>query len=222
VYAWPPEDVARIAERVGARVNKVRQLHDGEIAYEVSCPSHQSKVELLGALADYDSHSPDVRRMAERIAAGAPDSWYQVVALHAYVRDRVVFTRELRETFTSTMQTLKHGLGDCDCSALALCALLRSLGHDAGMMTLGQPPKHVAAGVRHGGRMHWLETTINAEPGEHPIAAGKRLGVKMRDDLQGVEDIPEPPAHYVYVTTAVLLLALAVTWYDIRTRGNGG
>lgn len=144
---------------------------------------------LLANLAEYDSRTPDVRRAAERMVRGARNQWQQIEALHRHVRDGVTFTRERVETFSPTMHTLEAGVGDCDDTARALMALLRSLGFEAGVQTLpeietGRVPLHVAARVRHGGRWHWLETTLKgAQPGEHPLAAARRLGVHTRPDL---------------------------------------
>ena len=164
------------------------QLHDGSWAHRIECRSHRAKVKFLANLAEYDSRTPDVRRAAERIVAGAKNGQQQIEALHRHVRDHVTFTRERVETFSPTMYTLDMGIGDCDDTARALMALLRSLGFEAGVQTLpeaqtGRVPLHVAAQVKHNGRWQWLETTIKAEPGEHPMAAARRLGINTRPDL---------------------------------------
>lgn len=143
---------------------------------------------FLANLAEYDSQTPDVRRAAERIVAGERTQLGQIKALHRRVRDGVTFTRERVETFSPTMRTLEQNIGDCDDTARALMALLRSLGFEAGVQTLpelatGKTPKHVAAQVKHDGRWQWLETTIKGEMGEHPMAAARRLGITTRSDL---------------------------------------
>jgi transglutaminase-like putative cysteine protease len=220
MHRWPPEVIEALARKVGARVVRTHPLHDGELAYEVCCPSHAAKVSLLRELAELDSRDPDVRRVAERVVAGERDQLGQIAALHAFVRDGVLFTKERRETFSPALLTLEHGLGDCDDTALVLCALLLSLGFEAGMLTLGAPPRHVACGVRYGGKLYWLETTLAAEPGEHPLEAAERLGVKVRPDLAGAARIPEPPASTVFAVGAIMIFALVVTWWDLRTRGQ--
>ena len=151
------------------------------------CKSHAAKVKFLVNLAEYDASTPDVRRAAERIVAGAKTSAEQVARLLARVQ-RVTFTKEKEETFSPTMWTLDVGVGDCDDTARALIALLRSLGFEAGAETLplsstGKPPIHVAAVVKLGGRWQWLEATIAARVGESPTAAARRLGIKTRPDL---------------------------------------
>ena len=184
-YGPNPEQLAAIAKACGCEVGSTHELPDGELAYQMGCRSHAAKVQLLAELAEYDSRTPEVRRAAEMIAAGAGSAIEQIERLHCYVRDRVTFTREPVETFSPTMHVLDVRMGDCDDTARALIALLRSLGHEAGVMTLGKPPRHAGAGVRLGGRWYWLETTIAAHAGEHPIDAAARLGIKLRPDLTG-------------------------------------
>ena len=187
--APPPAAVAALSRASGCRVVESMALADGSTAQRAVCRSHGAKLKLLANLAEWEARNvPDVRRRAEQVAAGERSALGQIVALHRYVRDRVTFTGEPVETFTSTMRTLDHGLGDCDDSARALLALLRSLGHTAGLMVLpdprsGRPPEHVAAAVKFRGKWHWLETSIAAEPGEHPLAAARRLGVTTRPEL---------------------------------------
>jgi transglutaminase-like putative cysteine protease len=175
----------------GCRVLGSSTLHDGGHAFEVGCKTHAAKVALLDRLAEADAELPDVRRLAENVTAGARSDAERAVRLHEYVKDRVSFMRERRETFTPTLRTLEIGGGDCDDSARALMALLLSLDIPARLETLperatGAVPVHVAVQVQIGGEWLWLETTIDAEPGEHPTAAARRLGVPMREDLAGL------------------------------------
>ena len=177
-------DLQRILKMAGCSVIAQDKLHDGTTAYRLDCHTQANKVKLLRLLAEYDAHTPDVRRVAERIAQGTHgDRLQTIAALHAFVRDSVKHTPELVETFSPTMRTLELGIGDCDDSARALCALLRTLGYRADLGTLGDPPTHVACKVRAKGEWHWLETTLDALPGEHPIAARDRLRPDDRSDI---------------------------------------
>jgi hypothetical protein len=159
----------------------------------VRCKSHAAKVKLLSNLAESDAGDPEVRRLAESIVAGARSEDEQVRRLHAFVQGRVLFTREHRETFSHTLRTLDVGLGDCDDSARALVALLRSLGMQAGMLTLPErgTPTHVGAAVKTKDGWRWLETTIAARAYEHPLAAAKRLGIKTRADLGALGEMSD-------------------------------
>jgi transglutaminase-like putative cysteine protease len=181
-----PDEARRIAERVGCTVKRRHGLHDGTISLSLDCKTWQNKLAFLAELAEYDARTPEVRRVAERVAQSVGgDRFATIVALHALVRDRVTHTPEIVETFTPTMRTLELGLGDCDDVSRALVALLRSLGYSAGMGTVGNPPAHVAPKVKFQGRWWWLEPSIDALPGEHPLAAAKRLGIKVRPELSG-------------------------------------
>ncbi len=187
-YGPPPSIARRIARLSGCRVVRTHHLHDGSCAFSIRCRNHRAKVRLLVNLAEYDAHTPDVRRAAELAVAGARTPEAQIAALHRRVRDGVTFTKEINETFSPTMWTLDARLGDCDDTARALVALLRSLGFTAGVQTIPpyesrRPPVHVAALVNHGGRWHWLETSIAARPGEHPLEAARRLGIRTRPEL---------------------------------------
>lgn len=189
-YGPTPEEAAKIARACGCRITRVHELPDGELAYRVDARKHRNKVLLLAELAAYDSRTPEVRRAAELAAAGARNASEQIEALHAYVRDRVTFTKEPIETFSPTMHVLDVGMGDCDDSARALMALGGALGHRMGCATLPPAssrklPLHVAAIVRRPEGWRWLETSIAALPYEHPMAAAQRLGIKTRPDIMG-------------------------------------
>jgi len=179
-----PDQLAELARRHGAKVERSFVLPDGEPAWLLALPSHTAKVALLNDLAELDSFSPLVRRYAERIAAGARTRTEQVIRLHAHVRDHVVHTDEPIETFSPPLWVLTSRIGDCDDTARALCALLGALGFRTRVATLGDPPKHAACQVELDGAWHWLETTVAAHPGEHPLDAARRLGVKTRRDLR--------------------------------------
>ena len=187
-YGPTPDEAARIARACGCRILAVHVLPDGELAYRFDATSHKNKVRLLVELAAYDARTPEVRRAAELAAAGSSSAREQVEALHRYVQEKVVFTREPVETFSPTMHVLEVGMGDCDDSARALMALCGALGHRVAAATLPpmssqRSPLHVAAVARMDGAWRWLETSIAAWPYEHPIAAADRLGIKARPDI---------------------------------------
>jgi hypothetical protein len=157
---------------------------DEDVSFVIDCPSHAHKVRLLQELAEIDAGDPWVRRRACQLAGDQLGGRLEtLLTIHRYVRDGVVFVDEPVETFAPARQTLQWQIGDCDCSALALYALLRSLGYQVRMMTLGDPPTHVAVQVWWDGAWEWLETTLAADPGEHPVAARLRLGADDRKDI---------------------------------------
>lgn len=179
-YGPTPREAAAIAKASGCKLVRTEQLHDGTFAHEIACDSHKDKVRFLANLAEYDAQLPDLRRLAERIVAGASTTAEQAARLQTFVQRRVTFTPEVRETFSSTWRTLEQGLGDCDDSSRALLALMRSLGMAAGLKTIPdlagtEDPVHVAPVLRQGASWVWLEPSIPAQFGEHPQAAARRL-----------------------------------------------
>lgn len=170
----PPGGRLAVAHRFG-----------GERAYELQLPSHAAKVQLLDRLATYDAKHPTVRRLAEWLTEPAGSDELAVArALHAAVRDGVRFVDEPTETFQHTLRTWQTEQGDCDDSTRALVALARSIGMDARLQTLGNPPRHVWCQLGAEGQWWHAETSLAAELGEHPLDAGRRLGVlPERSDL---------------------------------------
>lgn len=179
-----PDELVAIARHHGAELAGAYGLPGGRHAFLLMFRSHAGKVNYLDELAWLDAYNPALRRLAEQIVAGARSRKEQVWRLHAFVRDNVVHTPEPIETFSPPLWVLATRVGDCDDTARALCALLRALGFEASIDTLGRPPKHVAALVWLEERWCWLETTVKAYPGEHPLAAARRLGMRERSDLR--------------------------------------
>ena len=196
----PPSIMRRLAARVGCRVVRVQRL--GEVApgregigYEIECPSHAAKAKLLDALAWYDAQNDlSLRSFAldvRRAFGGGPRDWAAVI--HRLVRDTVAFQREPKETFQDSFLTLYYGAGDCDDVSRLVVALLRILGVRARLALLYRKglrtsagedvPTHVSAQALLDGRWEWLETTLAARFGEHPVAAKRRLDAAGRSDL---------------------------------------
>jgi hypothetical protein len=221
-----PARAAELATAAGCEIEQSEQLLDGSYAHRIGCRNHAAKVRLLELLAEHDSTLPDVRRLAELVAAGAADTAEQLQRLQSFVQSRVTFTSERDETFTATMRTLAHGLGDCDDSSRALMALVRSLGIPCRLRTLPDSPDaiplHVAPQAKLDGRWIWLEPSIAAQLGEHPLAAARRLNIHTRPELGALnpDDDDEPESeigklHFlpeqwaaVAITTAAALGAM--------------
>jgi transglutaminase-like putative cysteine protease len=79
-----------------------------------------------------------VRNVAQYDAAG------EVRALHAFVRDAIRYTGDIRgvETIQTPRATLEMGIGDCDDKSLLLASLLESIS---------KATRFVAVGFRDGG-----------------------------------------------------------------------
>lgn len=172
--------LAGLAERAGGRVVSAAA---GAPALRVRWADPAQRLVFLSALAEHDAHhDPRVRMVAAPIVARAmrasSDPWAHLAALTYAVQSRVAYVDEKQETFARPAWTWARRYGDCDDSAPLLASLVRSVGHDAQLVTMGWgEPQHVAARVRPAGESEWAwaETTIAAKFGEHPAAAKARM-----------------------------------------------
>ena len=220
-YELSALETERHARAAGCSVLRTHDLGDGVRAWDLDCHEHGNKVALLEELAESEAQLPGIRRLAEDVTAGATTDAERAADLLGYVQNHVSFAGELRETFNGVARTLEIGQGDCDDSARALLALLRSLAIPARLETLparatGRPPHHVAAQVQLGGAWHWLETTVRAEPGEHPLDAARRLGVQTRPDLGAIgaaADLPLLDRAVEWLAVPIVLGTAGVLWW---------
>jgi Transglutaminase-like superfamily/Putative peptidoglycan binding domain len=172
----------------------------------VTCRDGWAAARMLLALAIEDSQTPGARDVALSIRQQAPSDAAFARAVHAFVKDRVRFVREAGEVFQGSAYTLTMGAGDCDDHARVVYAIARAGGLPVRMAFLhkGQGPTHAAAQIC-APSCAWAETTVDADYGEDPIEAAKRLGLlTSRGDLtQEVrtmteKDLAPVPAGYVH------------------------
>lgn len=147
-----------------------------------------NSAKLLLRQANADAERPEVVAIAmhaRRLCGG--DRAMLARLLHRFVQERVAFAREPGERFAGSALTLAAGFGDCDDSSRLLYALALAAGLPARLCFLVQQkqPAHVFCQIGDGAGYHNAETTIAALWDEHPLAAAKRLGMRMRPDLSG-------------------------------------
>lgn len=191
----PREDIQRAIEATGC---KVRPDPARGGFYSVDCPSFAARAELVSALAWRDAlHDGAVRALAMGLAYPLADKRPESLArcIHRAVRDRVHYVGEAGDIIQDPIATWDFAMGDCDCHARLVLALLRSLGVECELVGFtsgrtamrpnpaGPEIQHaVACWQRAPGEFIWLETTLpDAEFGEHPIAAAERLFADRRD-----------------------------------------
>lgn len=96
-----------------------------------------------------------VREMMKTLIRHFPQKDYmgEIKAAHAFVRDRVRYTRDIRtvETLHTAERLLSDRQGDCDDKSILVASLLESIGHQTQLIAIG-PRKgafsHVFAQVR--------------------------------------------------------------------------
>lgn len=122
---------------------------------------------LMAQIArQFKKHYP-IRALALRLVRRtAQKDWHgEVVRLHAFVRDKIRYVRDIThvETLATPARTLEIGQGDCDDKSTLLAALLESIGHPTRFVAvaIGRRPQfcHVYVESRVGPEWLPLETT---------------------------------------------------------------
>ena len=182
-----PEVTSQAAIVAGCLVD--RALDDrGVPRVDVTCPSGWAAARFLVALARADAFvDPIAVAIASKLRARVYDDDGFARALHAFVLREIRFARERGEIFQAPEVTVRTRIGDCDCHARLIYAVLTAGSVPARMVFLhrGRKPLHVVVQAFVAGAWRWLETTIKKGGGarfdEHPIDAAKRAGVIRRD-----------------------------------------
>lgn len=116
-----------------------------------------------------------IRGAALDIVSALPDKNYigEITLIHRFVRDRVRYTRDVRdvETVASPLETLRIMQGDCDDKSTLLACLLESIGFECRFVAVGSQPGqfcHVLTQVNHRDKWLSLEATEQVSPGWFP------------------------------------------------------
>jgi len=131
---------------------------------------------IMVRLAREYRKDPGVIEVAGALVRPLPqyDTPGEIRTLHAFVRDGIRYTNDVREveTIRTPKATLEMGVGDCDDKSLLLATLLESIGKKARFVAIGmhgRPLSHVLVEVRYG-KKGWmpLETIRPVEAGWYP------------------------------------------------------
>lgn len=111
---------------------------------------------------------------------GQKDWKGEVGNLHAFVRDRIRYVKDVRgvETLTTPEKMLEIMQGDCDDKSIVLASLLESIGHPTRFVAVGFSPlgySHVLVETRIGNKWIPLETTENVPVGWYPPGVTRRM-----------------------------------------------
>lgn len=141
-------------------------------------------LEIMRRLVLSGKKSPMVRQAAVALTQGLPqkDTYREIVHLHAFVRDRIRYVRDIRgvETLHTAERVLLNKQGDCDDKSILLASLLESLGHSTRFVAIGFRPNqysHVYPEVFDRGEWLTLETTEPVDVGWQPSNVLIRLVV---------------------------------------------
>lgn len=156
----------------------------------VDCPTYLGRAELVDALAWQDArYDGRIRELAlaiaARVAGSPPPSLELARAVQRAVSGRVRYIGEAGDMIADAWSTWSRGLGDCDCQARLVLALLRALGVGCVLVAFhhGEEIRHVCAGIEDPSGRIYLETTLGpaVQFGEHPYRAKLRLGAQRSD-----------------------------------------
>lgn len=126
-----------------------------------------------------------IRELASSLIRDIPqyDLNGEVRALHAFVRDCIRYTNDIRgvEMVQTPRVTLERGTGDCDDKSTLLATLLESIGRPTRLVAVGFHEggghSHVLVEVRLGRAGKWvpLETIKPVEVGWQPAGIKRRM-----------------------------------------------
>ena len=100
------------------------------------------RVKLLFRQVVKSLYDPLARTLFAEAVQGceARNSLCEIEAVYWYVKNHVRYTGDTRslDQMQSLRRTMELGIGDCDCSSIAVCALLSAGGHRCGVMILAE------------------------------------------------------------------------------------
>jgi transglutaminase-like putative cysteine protease len=149
---------------------------------------------LMRALTQQYKTALPLRTLAAQLVQDCTQkNWAcEVKQLHAFVRDRIRYVRDIHgvETVQSPDKTLELGYGDCDDKATLLATLLQTIGHPVRFVAIGTRTvgdySHVFVETQIGpngktGLPRWiaLETTEPVPAGWSPPKQISRMVVKV-------------------------------------------
>lgn len=139
-------------------------------------------LKIMVRLARQYKKDVGVREVAARIVRDLPqyDALGEIRALHAFVRDCIRYTGDIRgvETLQTPRATLEMAVGDCDDKSLLLATLLLTINRPARFVAIGMNGgdlSHVLVEVRHGAGWLPLETIRPVEVGWTPPNVTKKM-----------------------------------------------
>lgn len=136
----------------------------------------RATLKLMARLTRDGKRALPVRLAAQQLVQSLPQRDYaaEVKRLHAFVRDRIRYVRDIRgvETLQDAERTLTLKSGDCDDKSVLLASLLESIGHRTRFRAVGVSPNrfsHVYVESLLGRGWVPLETTEPWEAGRAPM-----------------------------------------------------
>ena len=144
----------------------------------------RATLRIMSRITRHFKKNIQIRSLAQNIISdvqGHKNWTSQIKAVHAYVRDNVMYVRDIRgvETLATPIKTLETMQGDCDDQAVLLASLLESIGHPTRFVAMAEtalgPFVHVFTETKIGANWYPLETTEKFPAGKPMRYARKML-----------------------------------------------
>lgn len=132
------------------------------------------RIDMCNELALESAFLPDVAHFALKFSRERD----RLGAIQKYIRENVEWIDEPGERLCSADITLRHGLGDCDDSAIAMCALALALGHDARVVAIEMASKtmHAVCQILENGKWEFFDCSVpDILPRESPLDYERRV-----------------------------------------------
>lgn len=144
----------------------------------------KATLQLMSRITRQSKKDAGIRELAGQLVRDLPqyDKVGEIRALHAFVRDHIRYTNDIRgvETIQTPRVTLETGVGDCDDKSTLLASLLEAIGKATRFVAVGFGEggghSHVLVEVlTRKGRWIPLETIKPVEPGWYPANVRRRM-----------------------------------------------
>jgi len=160
-------------------LGKVCQIPDGKAGIKQT-------LYIMRDVTRQAKHDFRIRQLAGDLTRhlGSKNWMAEVKVLHAFVRDRIRYVRDIRnvETIQTPDKTLEFGYGDCDDKSTLLASLLEVIGHPVRFAAVGFKPgdfSHVYVETLIGNKWYPLETTEPVADGWQPPNIKSKMVVNV-------------------------------------------
>ncbi len=142
----------------------------------VECKNQQAIVNFWDGLAELASEDPYIADLALQLRRPGDSDETFAASVLSFVQNAVQWIREPGERFQLPRVTLRSGVGDCDCTAIVVTAILRAGGVNARCVAIQDGRGDLAHGVSQADLRRgwtWADASIPYPLGTNPLDVGR-------------------------------------------------